>query len=91
MQDKNRSAIFSVTGGLCIKRYNLAAGNNNMNWRVILGLLLLLFGMFGLYNVMANAAGVRYGMSPERIEIGCIIWMAVGVFLIVKGTRSKDQ
>ena len=62
-----------------------------MNWRIILGLILLLVGMFELYAVMANTGAVKLSMSPAYIELACIIWMAVGVFLIVKGVKSKDN
>ena len=56
-----------------------------------MGLILLLVGMFELYAVMANTGAVKLSMSPAYIELACIIWMAVGVFLIVKGVKSKDN
>jgi uncharacterized membrane protein len=55
-----------------------------------LGLMLLLLGMMGLYSVMGDSA-TKFSMSPVAIKSGCIIWMAVGVFLLVKGFRGKDN
>ena len=75
-----------------MKTYNLPLQKYSiMNWRTILGLILLIVGMWELYSVMANSAAVKLSMSPAYIEFACIVWMAVGVFLIVKGTRGKDQ
>jgi hypothetical protein len=62
-----------------------------MSWRIILGLTLLLIGMMELYSVMANSEVVRQKMSPVYMEAGCVIWMAVGVLLIVKGMKDKKQ
>ena len=62
-----------------------------MNWRTILGLLLLLVGMYELYSVMANTGVVKFSASPGYIKFACIVWMAVGVFFILKGTRAKDS
>ncbi len=60
-----------------------------MGWRVIVGLVLLIVGMMELYSVTANKAGIK-SISPGLVQFACLIWMAVGVFFIVKGTQKKD-
>ena len=62
-----------------------------MNWRAILGLVLLIIGMWELYLVTANKDVAKFNMPPLYIEIGCLVWMAVGVMLIVRGTQKKDH
>jgi len=62
-----------------------------MSWKSILGLVLLLGGTMGLYTAIANTAAIKPNMSPAAVELGCIIWMAVGVFLIMKGMIKKPE
>ena len=61
-----------------------------MNWRMLLGLVLLLGGTAKLYTIIANMAAIKPGPSPVYAEIGCAIWMAVGIFLIIKGAGKKE-
>ncbi|MCD6012691.1 MAG: hypothetical protein K0Q79_2553 [Flavipsychrobacter sp.] len=43
-----------------------------------------------LYTVTANKAAIK-NISPALVQFACLLWMAVGVFFIVKGTQKKDQ
>jgi hypothetical protein len=61
------------------------------NWRTIIGLVLLLAGMNELYSIQTTPASVKLNYSPTYIQAACIIWMAVGVFLIIKGLKSKSK
>jgi uncharacterized membrane protein len=62
-----------------------------INWRSIVGLVFLIAGMMKFYSIIAaNSAGTLSG-SPVYAEIGCVVWMAVGVFLVIKGVRNKDN
>lgn len=62
-----------------------------INWRTIVGLLLMTFGVRQLYNIIANPAAVTAGTNPAYAKIGCVVWMGVGVYLLVKGTMKKDN
>ena len=62
-----------------------------MNWRMLLGLALLLVGMAELYTIIAHRASIKAGASPLYAELGCATWMAVGVFLIIKGAGKKEN
>jgi hypothetical protein len=62
-----------------------------INWRTIVGLLLMTFGVRQLYNIIANPSAVNTGTNPAYAKIGCVVWMGVGVYLLVKGTMKKDN
>ena len=62
-----------------------------INLRTIAGLLLLTFGVRQLYNIIANPAAVTAGTNPAYAKIGCVVWMGVGVYLMVRGTMKKDD
>lgn len=54
-----------------------------MNWRIIVGLGLLLLGIKVLYSAIAtNATGGK---------IGSAIWIAVGLYLLVKGMTKNEN
>ena len=74
------------------KTYNLCLGKINlMNWRILLGLVLLLVGMAELYTVIANRAAIKPGNTSVYAGLGCAVWMAVGVFFIIKGAGNKGN
>ena len=58
-----------------------------INWRTILGLTLLFFGVKELYTIVGNSSR----STPVYAEIGCVIWMAAGTFFIVKGLSKKPE
>ena len=58
-----------------------------INWRSILGLVFLIGGIARMYTLIAGT----YGGTPVYGEIGCVIWMLVGVFLIIKGMTNKPE
>jgi len=60
-----------------------------MNWRMLVGLALLLVGIAELYTLMAHRASIKPGNSPIYAGLGCAMWMAVGIFLIIKGATKK--
>lgn len=62
-----------------------------MNWRALVGLAFLLAGMAQLYFVIAGEAAKKIGGNPLLSKIGCVVWMAVGVFLIIQGLKKKEQ
>lgn len=62
-----------------------------MNWRTLVGLLFLLAGMLKLYQLVADNAAHKLSGSPLYAEIGCCVWMGVGVFLIVQGIKSSNN
>ncbi len=62
-----------------------------INWRTILGLVFLLAGVKQLFTVLSNPATVKASMPPIYAEAGCVIWMGVGVYLIIKGTTMKKD
>ncbi|MCW3123262.1 MAG: hypothetical protein JWQ38_2754 [Flavipsychrobacter sp.] len=62
-----------------------------INWRTIVGLILLTFGVRQLYNMIANPATMNTSANPIFVGFGCVVWMGVGVYLMVKGTSKKDN
>ena len=60
-----------------------------INWRTIIGFALLLFGIKELYTITGNTAAVQPGTNPLYAEIGCGVWMAVGLFLLIRGITAK--
>ena len=62
-----------------------------MNWRSIVGLLFLMAGMFKIYQLIADSKAGRLSGSPVYAEIGCCVWMGVGIFLIVQGVKGRSR
>jgi hypothetical protein len=61
------------------------------NWRTIIGLVLLLAGMNELYSIQTTPSSVKLNFSPVYVQAACIVWIAVGVFLIIKGLKNKSK
>lgn len=59
-----------------------------MNWRILAGLVFLLAGMIKLYTLIA---GGKLSGNPIYAEIGCCVWMCVGIYLIINGIKKKDS
>jgi len=58
-----------------------------INWRTIVGFILLAVGVRQLYVLFAGAAKVTN--PPLSAEIGCGVWMAVGIYFIIRGMTMK--
>jgi hypothetical protein len=58
-----------------------------MNWRSIIGLVFLIGGVWRLYVLFTS----NLGGTPIYGEVGCVIWMLVGVYLIIKGVTSNPE
>ena len=61
-----------------------------MNWRALVGLAFLIAGMMKLYSLISGQAAGKLSADPIYAEIGCGVWMAVGVFLIIQGLKKKE-
>lgn len=59
-----------------------------INWRMIVGLAFLLGGMAKMYVLVSGNAG---SSNLLFAEIGCAIWMLVGVLFILNGMTKKQQ
>jgi hypothetical protein len=57
-----------------------------MNWRTITGLILLIVGI-RVYYIAAHGVGQTAGNS----RLASFVWIAVGVFLIVRGMTRKES
>jgi hypothetical protein len=64
-----------------------------MNWRVLVGLLLLLIGVKVLYTAIAGSeAAAAVGVSVLYAKIGSVVWIGVGLYFLVKGmTRNEPK
>ena len=58
-----------------------------INWRTIVGFILLIIGIRQLYILFAGAA--KATTTPLSAEIGCGVWMAVGIYFIIRGITMK--
>jgi len=61
-----------------------------MNWRIILGLALMLFGIKTLYTALAGSSITTAGNSLLYAKIACIVWIVVGLYLLVKGMTKNS-
>ena len=52
-----------------------------------MGFILLAGGIVGLYTIMGN----KVKSSPLAAETGCVIWMAAGIFLLIKGINNNKD
>lgn len=60
-----------------------------MNWKIIVGSILL-FGVISEFlRVVSEYRSGKLGFWPFGVEIGAAIFGGLGVFLIVKGYREK--
>ena len=57
-----------------------------MNWRAIIGLILLILGVRVFYIAQEGA-----GSTGSYGKIGGFVWIAVGVFFIVKAMTQKKE
>ena len=62
-----------------------------MNWRIIVGLVFLIGGMSILYPLLTATNPQKMSSNPLMAEVGCGIWMTVGIFLIIKGLKGKNN
>jgi len=58
-----------------------------MNWRILIGMIFLLAGVARLYMLMT----AKLGGTPIYGEVGCVIWMLVGIYLVIKGMNNKPD
>jgi ascorbate-specific PTS system EIIC-type component UlaA len=63
--------------------------NNKMNWRIVVGIIFLVAGMVILYSLIEANAKQQLSSNPIYAQIGCGVWMAVGIFLILQGVKGK--
>ena len=61
-----------------------------MNWRVIIGLVFLFAGIYKLYAIIADSAAKRLSGNPTYAEIGCGVWIFVGILLVLNGMKKKE-
>jgi len=60
-----------------------------INWKTIVGIILLLVSIRQLY-VLSNETAVA-GVDTLWKKVGCGIWMAVGLFLVLRGMTTKKE
>ena len=57
-----------------------------INWRIIVGIVLLFIGIKQLYTLLATAPVAHNSLYSEA---GCGIWMAIGVYFIIRGITFR--
>ncbi len=57
-----------------------------MNWRIIVGLILLILGIRAFY-----IATLASGATPLTTKFATVVWIVVGVYLVVKGVTMKKD
>ncbi len=60
-----------------------------MNWRALGGLAIFLIGAAELYVLSSHP--VKPGQTPVYAMGACILWMAVGIFLMFRGMKKKAE
>jgi uncharacterized membrane protein len=55
-----------------------------MNWRIIIGLVLLIMGIRAFYIATSAAAA-----TPLYTKFATVVWIVVGVYFVVKGVTAK--
>ena len=64
---------------------------NIMNWKIILGALLILGGLKEMTSIIIDYRLGKLDFWPFGAEIGCIALVIAGIYLIRKGQKPKKQ
>ena len=59
------------------------------NWRAILGAILLIIGALNFYSAYVGKSANTLGVDTTYTKIACIIWIAVGGYLLFRGLKKQ--
>lgn len=62
-----------------------------MNWRIIVGVLLILGALQEMARIIADYRSGKLAFWPFGADIGCIALVVAGIYLIRKGQNPKKQ
>lgn len=62
-----------------------------MNWKMILGLLLIFGGLKELLSIMVAYNAGEFSYSPIGAILGTMTLIGIGIYVFVKGKKSKPK
>jgi hypothetical protein len=60
-----------------------------MNWKIVVGGLLIFGAVREMLSIISDYRSGKLEFWPFGAEIGCVAFVALGVYLIRKGQREK--
>jgi len=60
-----------------------------MNWRIVAGALLIVGAFKEMFSVIIDYRSGKLSFWPFGVEIGCLVLVALGIYLIRKGQKQK--
>lgn len=62
-----------------------------MNWLKIIGIVLIFLACLEMLNIVSDYASGKLEFWPFGAEIGAGLMIALGIYLIKRGNRQKNQ
>lgn len=62
-----------------------------MNWQKILGIILIVLAGIEMFRITSDYLSGKLASWPLGVEVGAGLMVWLGVFLIRRGNRKKDQ
>lgn len=60
-----------------------------MNWKIIVGVLLIMGAFKEMLSIITDYRSGKLGFWPFGAGIGCLALIALGIYLIRKGQKQK--
>jgi hypothetical protein len=62
-----------------------------MNWKIILGVLIIFTAIKELLSIIIDYRSGKLAFWPFGADIGCIAMIILGIYLIRKGQMKRNQ
>ena len=62
-----------------------------MNLKIIIGVLLIIGALKEIISIIIDYSSGRLGFWPFGADIGCVVLVIAGIYLIRKGQQQKKQ
>jgi hypothetical protein len=62
-----------------------------MNWKIIVGALLIIGALKEITSVILDYRSGKLAFWPFGVEVGCLVLIIAGIYLIRKGQKQKKQ
>jgi hypothetical protein len=60
-----------------------------MNWKIIVGILLIIGALKEMLSIIIDYRSGKLGFWPFGADIGCVVLIILGIYLIRKGQKQK--
>ena len=62
-----------------------------MNWKIIVGALLIFGALKEILSIIIDYRAGKLAFWPFGADLGCLILIIAGIYLIRKGQKKKDN